>query len=617
VSFGEIFVDGNEVYWLEERPSEGGRNVVVRLLNDGSTVDLLPYPFNARSRVHEYGGGAYAAAAGLLIFSSFDDNRVYRVDNGSCSPLTIDTNKRYADFQLDERWHRFISVREDHSAPGEAVNTLVSVSLEGKSDGDVLVSGNDFYAAPRLSPDGSRLAWLTWCHPDMPWDGTELWVADLRNDGSLGDARRVAGGPGESVVQPEWAPDGTLCFCSDRTGWWNLYRLAESIEAIAPIEAEIGGPQWVFGSRWFGISSNGTIVCIVNRETVHELAVIRPGMNAPEPLRIPYTGMEHLVVFENFALLQVSSPEDEAAIVRVDLHTGDVSMLTRASDGQMDPQNISIPQDIRFPTSNGDSAAAWFYPPVNKDFQGSEGELPPLIVVSHGGPTSARGPDLSPRVQFWTTRGFALLDVNYRGSTGFGRPYREALYGCWGVVDVDDCAAGAEYLADQGQVDSSRLIIRGGSAGGYTTLCALAFRSVFRAGASLYGVADLELMAQQTHKFESRYLEHLIGPYPASRDLYYERSPIHFADDISAPMILLQGLDDKVVPPNQAEMMIPVLASNGVPYAYVAFEGEGHGFRKGENVKRAYEAELYFYSRVFGFELADELEPITIENLAT
>jgi dipeptidyl aminopeptidase/acylaminoacyl peptidase len=617
VEFGQIVLDGDIPYWLEERASEAGRNVIVRRSADGSTVDMLPAPFNARSRVHEYGGGAYTVAGDIILFSNFADNRVYRLKDGSPHPLTVDENKRYADFEIDRQRERFVCVREDHSAPGEAVNTLVSVSLNEQSDGEVVVSGNDFYAAPRLSHDGSRLAWLTWCHPNMPWNGTELWVADFKPDGTLSHAGQVAGGPSESIVQPEWSPDGSLYFCSDRTGWWNLYRASETIEAVSTVDAEIGGPLWVFGATWYGISSDHSIACILNRRTVQDLALVRLASRVLEPLSIPYTGLRNIVVSGAFAFLQAASPQDDAAIVRVDLHTGDVEVLRRASETPLDPEFVSTPQEIGFPTSNGESAVGWFYPPTNKNYQGPDDDLPPLIVMSHGGPTSARGPELSPRVQFWTSRGFALLDVNYRGSVGFGRPYREALYGLWGVADVDDCAAGARSLAEQDLVDARRLIIRGGSAGGYTTLCALAFRDVFRAGASQYGIGDLEPFVTDTHKFESRYLDHLIGPYPERKDLYYERSPVHFADRISVPLILLQGLDDKVVPPNQAELMIAALESNGLPYAYVAFEGEGHGFRKAENAKRALEAELYFYSRVFGFELSDTLEPITIENLVT
>ncbi len=617
VQFGQIVLDGDIPYWIEERAPEEGRNVIVRVAPDGSTVDVLPPPFNARSRVHEYGGGAFAVAGGMILFSNFADNHVYRLEGSRPERLTIDQNKRYADFEIDRDRERFVCVREDHSAPGEAVNTIVSVPLHGESDGEILASGNDFYASPRLSPDGSRLAWLTWCHPNMPWDGTDLWVADVEAGGTLGNAEQVAGGPAESIVQPEWSPNGSLYFCSDRTGWWNLYRAAETNVAVAPVEAEIGGPLWNFGTTWYGISSDHNLACILNRRSVQELAVVRPPIKDLEALKVPYTGLRNIVVGGAFAVLLAASPQDEAAIVRVDLHTGDIEVLKRASETWLDPADVSTPQEIGFAASSGSSAVGWFYPPANRSFQGPDDERPPLIVMSHGGPTSVRGPELNPKVQFWTSRGFALLDVNYRGSVGFGRPYREALYGLWGVADVDDCASGATTLAEQNLVDAQRLIIRGGSAGGYTTLCALTFRDVFRAGASSYGIGDLEIFVTDTHKFESRYIEHLVGPYPERKDLYYERSPLHFADRISVPLILLQGLDDKVVPPNQAEMMIEALDSKCLPYAYVAFEGEGHGFRKAENVKRALEAELYFYSRVFGFEISDTFERITIENLDT
>ncbi len=638
----QVVLDGEDIYWLESRPAEGGRYVIVKWTSpqsgkeggQGVRSDVTPSPFYVRTTVHEYGGGDFVVYNSTVYFSNFTDQRLYVHKPGAApQPITPEKAFRYADAVIDPLRNRLICVREDHTVAGrEAVNTIVSVKLDGDPDGGtVLVSGNDFYASPRLSPDGSKLAWLTWNHPNMPWDGTELWVAEIAQDGSLTNAQRVAGGPTESVFQPEWAPDGTLYFVSDRTGWWNLYRWPSSRlrhtspvshhgrgvggEGLTQLRAEFGQPQWGFGMSTYAFISEREIVCAYNQQGVWHLARLDTVTKKLEEIETPYMEISYVRANSSHIVFRGGSPTEMLSIVRLDPKTHRYEVLRRSSDLTLDEGYLSRAQPIEFPTEGGKRAYAFFYPPKNKDFQAPSGEKPPLLVFSHGGPTSATTSTLKLEIQFWTSRGFAVVDVNYGGSTGYGREYRERLKGQWGVVDVDDCVNAAKYLIEQGLVDGERVAIRGGSAGGYTTLCALTFRKFFKAGASYFGVSDLEALDKDTHKFESRYNRSLIGPYPERRDLYYARSPLHFADKISCPVIFFQGLEDRVVPPSQSEMMVEALRKRGIPVAYIAFEGEQHGFRKAENIKRALEAELYFYAKVFGFEIADAVEPVQIENL--
>lgn len=629
VQLGQLELDDEAVYWTEGRPLEGGRTVIVRWTEAGGREDITPAPFNARSRVHEYGGGAFAVSGGVVVFSNFADNRLYRQRLGEApEPLTPEAALRYADIVFDHARRRLICVREDHRPDDrEAINTLVAVALDTASpDGQtVLVEGNDFYASPSLSPDGDRLAWLTWNHPNMPWDGTELWVAEIDADGSLVNRRLVAGGPRESIFQPEWSPPDEngrsyLHFVSDRTEWWNLYRERDGVvEALYPMAAEFGMPQWVFRLSTYAFESPTSILCAYTEDGRRHMARLNTVTRELTRLDLP-----HAVMYPSYGQLRLAggylvfigaSPHHEASVVRLALPFGNYEILRQSSDFTVDEGYISVAQPIAFPTANGLTAYGYFYPPQNKDYRAPEGERPPLIVTSHGGPTSATSDSLSLSRQFWTSRGFAILDVNYGGSTGFGRPFRERLYGNWGIVDVEDCINGARRLVEQRLVDGDRLIIRGGSAGGYTTLCAITYHHVFKAAASYFGVSDAEAFAKETHKFESRYTDTLIAPYPARRDVYEQRSPIHVAHNCSAALILFQGLDDKVVPPNQAEAMYLAARTKELPVAYIAFEGEGHGFRQAQNIKRTLEAELYFYSRVFGFDLAEAVEPVEIENL--
>jgi dipeptidyl aminopeptidase/acylaminoacyl peptidase len=616
ITLGQPMLDGDDIYWIEARPQEKGRCVIVKWTPDGATADVNPPPFNARTRVHEYGGAGYLAADGVVFFSHFADQRLYRQLPGSPpEALTPEREWRYADAILDRGHNRLICIREDHTDPDhEAVNTVAAVSLE-TGESIVLVSGNDFYSSPRLSPDGNRLAWLTWNHPNMPWDGCELWVAELDRSGDILSPQKVAGSPAESIFQPEWSPDGILHFVSDRTGWWNLYRWREgNVEALCPMEAEFGGPQWVFGMSYYAFAG-GAILCAYEKNGHSHLASLDPGTLKLTPIELPYTEIWRVKAGKGFVVLGVGSPTEPSALVRLDLATKQIEVLRRSSNLTIDPGYLSIPQAIEFPTEGGLTAHAIFYPPKNRDFAAPEGEKPPLLVMSHGGPTGATTTAFKLGVRYWTSRGIAVVDVNYGGSTGYGRAYRKRLKGRWGIVDMDDCANAALYLAEQGLVDRNKLAITGGSAGGYTTLCCLTFKDAFKAGASHFGVSDLEALAKDTHKFESHYLDGLIAPYPERRDLYLERSPIHHTHKLSCALILFQGLEDKIVPPNQAEKMFEAVRAKELPVAYVAFEGEQHGFRQATNIKRALDGELYFYSKVFGFELADPVEPVAIENL--
>ena len=609
ISIGQVAIDGDAILWTEGRPSEGGRNVIVRMTPDGTMAEVNPAPFNARTRVHEYGGGAWIANGGTVWFSNFDDQRIYRQEpDGEPQAITPDAPLRYADATLDVARNRLICVREDHSDPDNVVNAIAAAPADGVGEQIVLAEGWDFVSSPRLSPDGGTLAWLSWNHPNMPWDGTHLWTAPVLDDGTLGEATLVAGGEHVSVFQPEWSPDGVLHYVSEESGWWNLYRLGnDGPEALHREDAEYARPQWVFANRTYGFAGNGDIVCAVNRRGAWSLNRLNPNNGIMHELNVPAgeMGRGDLAVSGVTAVVVAGDAERPMSLMRVNLSDNYWDTIKAASTTNVDAGYISPAQTIEFPSNEGRPAYALYYAPRNPGYQAPEGDLPPLLVLSHGGPTGAAQGALDMSVQFWTSRGVAVVDVNYGGSVGYGRAYRQLLNGNWGVVDVDDCANAALHLVHQGLADGDRLAIRGGSAGGYTTLAALAFRNVFAAGASYYGVSDLTALAADTHKFESRYLDRLIAPYPEGADIYQQRSPINHTDGLSCPIILLQGLEDRIVPPNQAEMMFDAVRGKGIPCAYLPFEGEQHGFRRAENIKRALEAELYFYSRVFGFELAD------------
>ncbi|WP_144151850.1 S9 family peptidase [Paraburkholderia sp. BCC1885] len=622
---GQPRIGSEGVYWTEGRPQEKGRHAVVRYRADGEVEELTVAPFDAASRVHEYGGGSLAVTSAGVFFVNFKDQQVYTLDPaGQPKAVTQTEGLRFADLLADPAHGRLIGVCEDHRENShEPANTLVSIDL-GTGAITVIASGHDFYASPSMSPDGTRLAWLTWDHPNMPWDGTELWIAEIAADGALGTPHRVAGGVAESLFQPAWSPAGDLYVVSDRSGWWNLYRVQHAgadvdnlavLEPLQPMDAEFGKPQWIFGMTTYGFAADGRIVCLYEQDGITHLAGLDPSSGAFADIATPYTTLRDLQVSGARAVFVGSSPTAGEAIVELDLPTQNCRVLRYSDRAEVDARYVSIAEPIRFPTEGGLHAHAFFYPPANPDFAGPAGTLPPLIVIAHGGPTSSTHSGFRWPIQFWTSRGFAVVDVDYGGSSGHGRAYRQRLDGQWGITDVNDAINAARYLIGQGRVNKEAIAVRGGSAGGYLVLCGLAFHDFFKAGASYYGVGDLEALIKDTHKFESRYLIRLVGPYPEEQALYRARSPIHFVEQMSSAMILFQGSEDKVVPPNQAESIYQVVRAKGLPVAHVLYEGEGHGFKRADTITHSLEAELYFYGKIFGFEPADKIEPVEIENI--
>ena len=633
IGLSEVRVDGEDVIWAESRPAEGGRIALVRRGGDGRVLELLPAGQNARTAVHEYGGGAWWVDRRVVWFTSWADQRLYRRDPGSgeVAPLTPEPQTprgdRYADGSVSPDGQWMVCVREHHPPGGRGAvdvrNELVRLPAHEPSEPEVVVSGPDFVSSPRLSPDGQRLCWVEWDHPNMPWDGTRLVIRDL---GSGAD-RVVAGGEQESVSEPTWLADGRLAFISDRSGWWNLYCLdpeagAGSVRPLVEIEAEIGEPQWVFGGSRYAALADGGVVFARWRDGFDGLAV-RLADGTVTDLELPFTLVRSVRAAGASSVVVVAATAvAEKSVARVGLGPGasvekveTIRAPRDLGDLGIDVGLLSRPQPIDFPSAGGRTAHALLYAPRNPGCQAPAGERPPLLVAIHGGPTSAARPELDLGLQYWTSRGFAVVDVNYGGSTGYGRPYRELLRGAWGVVDVEDCLAAARWLGDEGHADPDRLAIRGGSAGGFTTLAALARPDTpFAAGADYFGVADLEALATETHKFESRYLDSLIGPYPQDRAVYRERSPIDHVAEFTRPLIVLQGLEDEVVPPNQATMIVDALKTKGVPVAYVPFEGEQHGFRRAATIRRALDSELSFYAQLFGFQLPEDegIEPVEI-----
>lgn len=616
VRLGGVVLDGADTMWVEGRPTQAGRSVLVRMSEGAAAVDLTPAPWNIRSRVHEYGGGAFAARNGTVWFVHDEDQRLYALEpGGTPRALTPPGPYRHADPDPSPDGRYIVCVREDHSGAGEPVNTLLSVDGAGGGVRQI-AAGHDFYAYPRISSDGCALAFIAWDHPDMPWDASVLYLAERAPDGTLAQQRAIAGGEGVSVFQPQWAPDGRLWFVSDAGGFWNLHVLdADGPRCVIREEAEYGMPMWQFAMSTYGFADERTLVAASCRDGYWRVEAIDLATLARTPMPCDVSAVSGLVAGGGRAMVLAASPTRVQSLLCWDLARGDVQTLRASTMQTLDPAHVSVPEAVHFATDDRQVAHAFFYPPVNPTCIAPAEERPPLIVIGHGGPTGATSASLDLGVQFWSSRGFAVLDVNYRGSTGYGRAYRRLLDGEWGVADVADCVNGARYLADAGRVDRARMAIRGRSAGGYTVLAALAFHDTFAAGASYYGIGELEALARDTHKFESRYLDRLVGPYPECAALYRERSPLHHLEGLSCPVIFFQGLEDRVVPPNQAQMMRDALFAKGIPVACLMFEGEQHGFRRAETIVRTLEAELYFYGRVFGFTPAGELEPVRIDNL--
>ena len=613
------------LWWLESRPLENGRVVLVRCEPGSDPLDAVPAGFNVRSAVHEYGGGAYCIDGDTAYFSNFDDQRLYRVAPGERpTPVTADVpekRQRFADGRIAADGALWLGVRERHAESdrsADVVNELVALPTDGSGEPRTIASGRDFYSSPRISPDRTRLCFLAWDLPWMPWDGCELYVANLAPDGTIGDPTLVAGEVGvESIWQPEWSPSGDLVFASDRSGWWNLERVRHGERsALHAAEAEFGYPAWVFGASSYGFLADGRIFCAYDRGAFTHYGLLEPDSGTLEDVELGLDSGASVSVEGSTAIVVAGSATVPARIVRVDVATGRQEVVRASSEIPVDRAHFSVPRALEFPTEGGLTAHALVYPPTSPDFQAPEGERPPLLVLSHGGPTGSASALFSLARQFWTGRGFAVVDVNYGGSTGYGRAYRERLNGQWGVVDLQDCVNAARYLVERGEADPERLLIRGGSAGGYTTISALTFTDAFAAGAAYFGIADLEQFAGgETHKFELEYEHTLVGPYPEAADVYRERSPIHFTDRLVTPMLVLQGADDRIVPPAQSELIVDALDKRGIPHAYLLYEGEGHGFRKAENIVDSLEAELSFYAQVLGFEPGGSIPRLGIDHL--
>ena len=616
IGIGSVSIDKGRIFWLEKRPQEQGRSLLVSYEGEAEVKNFTPAPLSVRSKIHEYGGGAFVVEQNTIYFSNYHDGRIYHQVIGTKPyPLTETLNHRYGDIVVDRQRNRLICISEDHNLDTETINSIVGIEISTGRIKD-LVTGSDFYSSPRLSPDGKHLVWLSWNHPDMPWDSTYLWLGKLNEEGSVLEPELIAGGDGESICEPKWGEDGTLYFSSDRTNWWNLYRRRTDgvTEILHQKSAEFAYPHWIFGLSTYTIVGD-RLICAYSADGSWHLGEINLKTKQFQEIGTRYTNISDLQGGDDFVVFVGGSPTESSAVIKLDLNTRREKILRRTGNLEIDPGYLSLPEAIAFPTANDLTAHAWYYAPQNQDYIAPQGELPPLIVKSHGGPTAAASVDLNLRIQYWTSRGFGYVDVNYGGSIGYGREYRQRLDGKWGIVDVEDCVNAAKYLVQRGSVDGDRLVITGSSAGGYTTLAALTFDDTFKAGASYYGISDLEILAKDTHKFESRYLDRLVGKYPEDKKIYQERSPIYHTEQLDCPVIFFQGLKDKVVPPNQAEMMFKVIKDKGLPVAYISFEQEAHGFRIAESIKKALDSEFYFYSRVFGFKPADAIEEIEIINL--
>ncbi len=617
----QLKADGQTLYWVEQFPEQKGRRVIMRRNRHGEFCEITSRDYSVRSRVHEYGGGDYAVQANVLFFVNDSDQRVYRQDkNHAVTVLTPIPDSpmasRYADLSVTPDGSYVICVRETHLATKEVINEIVAIATDGSLTVTVLLSGNDFYASPQVSADGKHLLFLTWNHPQMPWDGTWLKLAVLDKKLVASNIITIAGGSNESVCQPCFGPGGAIYFVSDKANWWNLYRYHEQeVCRVFMVDAELGYPAWIFATRCYTVFKDGRIFCLLNEKGRYSMVMVDG--EEVETIASDHDAFQPYVASIGRKVFCIGAHAASAdAILAVDTQEHTVEMLHSSSTLLLDSNYFSLPESIEFPTDAGKTAYAYFYPPKNPVYSSEPNELPPLIVTCHGGPTAAASTALNLKIQYWTSRGFAVVDVNYGGSTGYGRSYRERLQEQWGVVDVADCVNAAKYLVDQQRVDASRLLIRGGSAGGLTVLAALTFYDIFSAGASYYGVADMEALMQDTHKFEARYGDKLVGAYPEKQAIYRERSPLYHTERLSTPIIFLQGMEDKVVPPSQAEAMIAALEKKRLPYAYVTFPHEQHGFRDSKAIQRALECELSFYAQILGFTPHDALAPVAIKHLS-
>lgn len=613
ITLDELRLFQSNAYWIEKRPQENGRCVIVQYKN-GNKSDLLPIEYSARSRCHEYGGASYIVTIGGIFFINNSDQQIYHIDQHSTVvQITTFENLRFADMTYDNEHHRIICVCEDHThSSHEAVTTIVSINI---NDGlmTTLCEGYDFYSNPRLSSDGKQLVWLCWNHPNMPWDATECWLADISGI-TLTGHNCIAGSDSISICQPSWSPDDTLTYVSDESGWWNIYRYENrQSRNVFSKQAEFGLAGWIFGQSSYQYVDDNIIHCIYSQNACDTGAELNLSDSTITPMAIDFTTLSSIQTDGQSTWFIAASATRPPQVVSYNISTKRLDTVCISDDIDIEATYLSPGINIEFTTRHDDLAYAVYYPPHNTDFTSSG--KPPLIVLSHGGPTSRTSNAFDMRKQFWTSRGFALVDVNYSGSTGFGRAYRQRLNGSWGIRDVEDCCDAALYAVNEGLADPEQLIIKGGSAGGYCVLSALTFHDVFSAGASYYGIGELETLATDTHKFESRYLDNLIAPYPAGKQIYLDRSPIHHVDLLNCPVIFFQGSEDYVVPQVQAEKMVSAIDKKGLPVAYLLFEGEGHGFRQAQTIEDTLNAEYYFYAKIFGFELSETRSLIDIRNL--
>lgn len=628
--YGNIFADNYSLYWLEFRASEKGRGVLLKSLPNGKIEEVLPSNISVRTKVHEMGGGDFIVRNNIVYYSNAKDNRIYRFDEVSktdlpMTPLYDNKEVRYADFAFCENKNILIAVRETHQTKNDSIenglkktviNDLIAIDLN-KHEITVIHSDFDFYSFPRVTLQEDKLCWTCWNHPGMPWDSAELWMADLHQGGKIDAAHYVCGGDGVAIFQPEWSDGGVIHYVSDVSGWGNIYSHTDGLlNALTPTNRDFNTPQWIFGLGTYVINSDGSLYALCFDNGEQSLYHIDPSNGHTELIELPFTHFEGALQSDEDSLyFCAASPTQSVAMYRFNKTNKEIKLLSEKNLCPLSINNISIAQSINFHSVNGRESHAFYYPPKNEKFESDKNDLPPLIVMSHGGPTGYCDNSLDLNIQFWTNRGFAVVDVNYGGSTGFGKEYRESLNGHWGIVDVEDCIAAAHYLVKEKLADPKALLIRGGSAGGYTTLCALTFYDVFSAGMSRYGVADLESLASDTHKFEARYLDNLVGKYPQEKTLYQKRSPINFVDQLSCPILLLQGEDDKIVPPNQAEQMVTALKNKKIPYSYLLFKNEGHGFRQAETIIQAFNAELYFYRKILNIESDEKMSKVDIHYL--
>lgn len=613
IRFTGLDLSEDVVYWSEQRPCEKGRVTLLKN-NNQKILEILNAKYSARTRVHEYGGVPLFAFGDLVFFIADHDQGIYQVQENK-KPIKIFAHKKckFADVFFDKHSERLFAVKEELKKD-KTLNSIVAINLSTHKE-EVIAEGCDFYSNPRVSPDGKFLSYVCWDHPNMPWDKTTLMLHPIDENKSVQAGKVVAGSNEESIFQPEWSYDNTLYFVSDRSGWWNLYRYKnDQVEPLWEMKAEFGLPQWVFGLSTYGFVDVDTIACIYLDKGKQHLGLFKISTKSWQKIDTPFHFFNYLKVSQNKIAFIGSSPLLPSCVATYDIKFGKVKVIKSSQEVSIDPDYISEGKFVEFPTVENKKAYAYYYPPKNKEYNVIQDQPPPLIVKCHGGPTSFANNSFDLQVQYWTSRGFAYVDVNYGGSSGFGREYRQRLSGKWGIVDVQDCAKAVEHLVNLQLADPAKTVIKGGSAGGFTVLASLAFTKIYKAGASYYGVSDLEGLAHDTHKFELHYLDSLIGPYPEAKEKYLKRSPVSHIQDFSCPVIFFQGSEDKVVPPEQSEKIFLELKKKKIMTAYVLFEGEQHGFRKAESIKKSIEAELYFYSRVFQFAINDNIKAISIEN---